>query len=89
MGRQDQIRGGLHQRVTWVNQVGHRLAMQTHLLLLEANAFVLFKHRGAGFADDAITFAQGRRNMADFVPSWLAGTQLSTQAGEGFSKKHG
>ncbi|MNZ54650.1 hypothetical protein D3C78_725570 [compost metagenome] len=87
VGREDQVCGGHHQRVAGVDQVGHWLAVQTDMLLLEADAFVLLEHRRAGFADHSVTLAQSRRHMADLVAPGFAGTHLATQSGEGLGKE--
>ncbi|MNE16141.1 hypothetical protein D3C80_1090780 [compost metagenome] len=57
MCREDQVGAGHHQRMARMNEVGHRFAMQTHMLLFKADALVLLQHRRTAFADHTIPFS--------------------------------
>src|SRR5699024_8800746 len=61
--RQYEISRGAYQRMTGVNQIRHGFAMHLHQMLFEADALVFFEYRRAGFADDAVTLANGGRYM--------------------------
>ena len=84
---QHQIGDGGHEGVARVYQVGGGLAVNGAALAVKADAFVLFQHRGAGVADDAVAFYHVGRNVAHLVAACLAAAQFAAHHLEGFAEK--
>ncbi|MNG17213.1 hypothetical protein D3C84_1011830 [compost metagenome] len=87
MSREDEVGQGLHEWMTWMDQICHLLSLQPYMLFFKADALVLTQHRGATFAYHAVTLAQGGRDVTNLEARRFTSTQLATNAGEGLIEK--
>ncbi len=72
MNFQREVDDGMHQRMTRMNQAGHRFTVHAEMLLFKANPFVFGQHGRACFSDNPVAFTDGGRHVADFEAAAFA-----------------
>jgi hypothetical protein len=83
---QREINTGVKQGMAGAYKSSQRLALGIDERLLKGNALITRKH-GLSDADEAVTIADQRRNMRDFVTAGLALLDCSSEPLKSFKKE--